>query len=167
MVIHARGTRQLRKGRASEVSRIYHVTAVTLGRQPVFLDLLNARDVILSLRLQHELGSASMLCFVVMPDHLHWLFVLGGERQLDTVVAAVKTRSARLINARSCRYGSVWGRGYYDRAIRYDEDVLTVARYIVANPVRSGLVPSVGYYPHWDAVWVGARRCGQQLRPFD
>ena len=166
MVTRARGIRQLRKGRASEVSRIYHVTAVTIERQPVFLDLLNARDVVSSLRQQHDLGSVSILCFVVMPDHLHWLFALGTGRKLETVIGAVKTRSARLINGRSGRYGAVWARGFHDRAIRYDEDVLTVARYIVSNPVREGLVPSVGYYPHWDAVWVGARTFGCQADPY-
>ncbi|MFV3290267.1 transposase, partial [Pseudomonas sp. NY11955] len=29
-----------------------------------------------------------------------------------------------------------------------------VARYIVANPIRAGLVSRVGDYPHWDAVWL-------------
>jgi len=29
-----------------------------------------------------------------------------------------------------------------------------VARYIVANPLRAGLVESVRDYPHWDAIWL-------------
>jgi hypothetical protein len=32
--------------------------------------------------------------------------------------------------------------------------VVKVARYIVYNPVRAGLVSRIGDYPHWDAVWV-------------
>ena len=35
-----------------------------------------------------------------------------------------------------------------------DEDLVAVARYIVANPVRAGLVKNVRDYPHWDAVWL-------------
>jgi len=29
-----------------------------------------------------------------------------------------------------------------------------MARYIIGNPVRSGLVQRVGDYPFWDAVWL-------------
>jgi hypothetical protein len=29
-----------------------------------------------------------------------------------------------------------------------------LARYIVANPLRAGLVEHLGDYPHWDAVWL-------------
>ncbi|PJA25166.1 MAG: IS200/IS605 family transposase, partial [Alphaproteobacteria bacterium CG_4_10_14_0_2_um_filter_63_37] len=28
------------------------------------------------------------------------------------------------------------------------------ARYLVANPLRKGLVEEIGQYPHWDAIWV-------------
>ncbi|PJA25997.1 MAG: IS200/IS605 family transposase, partial [Alphaproteobacteria bacterium CG_4_10_14_0_2_um_filter_63_37] len=27
-------------------------------------------------------------------------------------------------------------------------------RYLVANPLRKGLVEEIGQYPHWDAIWV-------------
>ena len=32
--------------------------------------------------------------------------------------------------------------------------LLAVARHLVANPVRVGLVKSVGAYPYWDSVWL-------------
>jgi putative transposase len=38
--------------------------------------------------------------------------------------------------------------------LRDEDDVKDWARYIVANPVRAGLVKRVGDYPHWDAVWL-------------
>jgi hypothetical protein len=37
--------------------------------------------------------------------------------------------------------------------IRREEDLVSIARYIVANPLRAGIVKSVREYPHWDAVW--------------
>ena len=48
----------------------------------------------------------------------------------------------------------LWQTGYYDHAIRKDEDIQAIARYIVANPIRAGLVTKVGDYSHWDAVWL-------------
>ena len=44
--------------------------------------------------------------------------------------------------------------GYYDHALRQEEDMQKIARYIVANPIRAGLVNKVGDYPHWDAIWL-------------
>ena len=150
----AKGARQLRKGRYSEAGRIYHVTTVAWERQPVFLDIANARDVVTSMRQQDGLGHVSSLCFVLMPDHLHWLFALKRGMDLSSVVRCVKTRSARLINLRRGSDCPVWSADFHDRAIRFDEDLLSVARYILANPLRAGLVPSIGFYPHWDAVWL-------------
>ena len=33
--------------------------------------------------------------------------------------------------------------GFHDRALRRDEDTLSTARYIVANPLRAGLVKNI------------------------
>ena len=30
----------------------------------------------------------------------------------------------------------------------------TMARYIIANPLRAGLVEHIGQYPLWDAIWL-------------
>ena len=48
----------------------------------------------------------------------------------------------------------VWQKGYFDRALRYEEDLKAAARYIIANPLRAGLVAQVGDYPLWDAIWL-------------
>ena len=50
--------------------------------------------------------------------------------------------------------GRVWAAGYHDRALRAEVDIPHVARYLVLNPVRAGLVARVGDYPFWDAVWI-------------
>ena len=41
----------------------------------------------------------------------------------------------------------LWQKGYYDHALRLDEDVCDAALYIFANPVRAGLVAEVTDYP--------------------
>jgi len=83
-----------------------------------------------------------------MPDHFHWLLTLGENHSLSQAVRMLKNQSARKLG------GSVWQKGFHDRAIRRSEDILSVARYVVANPVRAGLVRSVRQYPYWDAVWL-------------
>ncbi len=54
---------------------------------------------------------------------------------------------------KDCRI-ALWQKGFHDRALRREEDLVTVARYVVANPLRAGLVEKLGDYPLWDAIWV-------------
>ena len=145
--------RNLRRGRFSETGRPYLVTTVTLGRYPYFADLCAARVLVQEMRRSDETGLTQTLAWVVMPDHLHWLFSLH-ELPLSVVMRQVKSRTAVRMNQRLGRRGTVWQRGYHDHAIRRDEDIVAAARYIVANPLRSGLAGHIGDYPHWDAVWL-------------
>lgn len=143
----------LRRGRWSETGRIYLVTAVTENRIPIFRDMSHARLVIGELRLADELGLSVTWTFVVMPDHLHWLVELQ-DADLSRLVLRVKSRSAIAINRATGRNGRLWQKGFHDRALRREEDMRNVARYVVANPIRAGLVTSVRDYPHWDARWL-------------
>ncbi|MNE29434.1 Transposase IS200 like protein [compost metagenome] len=96
---------------------------------------------------------AKSLAWVIMPDHLHWLIELQ-QGTLASLVRRVKSRSTCLINKASRRTGRLWQQGFHDRALRREEDIQAVARYIVANPLRAGLVSRIGDYPHWDAIWL-------------
>jgi len=151
---HKPHSRDLRKGRVSEAGRIYHVRTATDRRLPLFNHLYVGREVVGALRYQHEHGHVESLAFVVMPDHLHWLLCLTGSARLDAVMQAVKGFSAHRINAQLQRSGAVWQSGYFDRALRAEDDVKDIARYIVANPLRAGLCARLGDYPLWDAIWV-------------
>jgi putative transposase len=144
---------RLRSGRISETGRTYLLTSTLYQRQPLFSELTLGRLVVAELRAVHEQGWAISLAWVVMPDHLHWLVELQ-ERSLDELMRRIKSNSARLINRHLERAGQVWQTGYHDRALRKDENLLLAARYIVANPLRAGLVERIGDYPLWDAVWV-------------
>jgi REP element-mobilizing transposase RayT len=138
---------ELRKGRHSQPGQIYLVTTTTRHREKVFADFAAARMLIGVLRAESAFSGSKTLAFVVMPDHLHWLFQLG-QGELSAVVARIKSISARRLGR------PVWQAGYHDRAVRREEDLPTLARYVVANPIRAGLVPRAGLYPHWDAVWL-------------
>jgi REP element-mobilizing transposase RayT len=95
------------------------------------------------------------LAWVVMPDHLHWLFVLH-RQSISEVVRRVKGKSAYAINSHRGRHTKVWQHGFHDHAVRKEEDIKHIARYIIANPLRAGLVKTVGDYPHWDAIWLSS-----------
>lgn len=143
----------LLKGRCNESNRIYLLTTVIADRRPIFHNLAIARSCIQGLRYQDETGRTATLAFVLMPDHLHWLVELKSGT-LAALMRSLKSYTARQINRQQGTMGGVWQHGYHDHALRSDEDVRSVARYVVANPVRAGLVKSAWNYPHWDALWV-------------
>ena len=131
------------------------VTCVTHGRREIFADFVIGRILVRELRATDIAGCSSTLAYVVMPDHLHWLFELGTRDSLSGVVGNLKSNSARKINRVSGRCGQpVWQRGFHDHAMRTDESVIDAARYIIANPLRACLVEQVGDYALWDAVWL-------------
>ena len=138
----------LRIGRHSLEGQIYLVTATTACREPCFLDFALARRLVLALRHEEAIGRARTLTFVVMPDHLHWLLVLTSVAPLGRVVGSVKSVVAHAAGR------PMWQSGFHDHALRAEEDVADIARYIVRNPLRAGIVVRTGLYPHWDSIWV-------------
>ena len=144
---------RLRLGRHSEQGRAYLITIVVHNRRPLFADWRVGRLVVAELKHAHEQGWVDSMAWVVMPDHLHWLFQLK-EGTLARTIGSTKSRSALAINRATNNQGALWQSGYHDRAVRDGEDLRNIARYIVANPLRAGLVNNIGDYPLWDASWL-------------
>lgn len=102
--------------------------------------------------------ASRLLAWVLMPDHWHGLVLLGEGETLAMRIGWLKSSSARGLRRAHPSLGRVWAPGYHDHALRTDEAMTHVARYIVMNPVRAGLVRRVRDWAFWDAVWVGASR---------
>ena len=143
----------LRRGRYSETGRAYLVTAVVHQRHPLFSDFHLGRLLVAEFKRVHDSGQVSSLAWVIMPDHFHWLLDLNSAT-LPDVMRRTKSRSTLSINKARGSREKFWQRGYHDRAVRADDDIRKIARYIVANPLRAGLVERIGDYPLWDAVWL-------------
>ena len=144
----------LRTGRFSEVARVYLVTTVTQARAPLFSDFRLARLTIRALQASDAAGTCRTLAFVLMPDHLHWLLELRAA-SLSSVVGHFKAKASAAINRETGSPGvQRWQKGFHDHAVRQEEDLATLARYVVANPLHAGISRGVGGYSHWDAVWV-------------
>lgn len=98
-------------------------------------------------------GDADPICWVLMPDHWHGLIALGERDNLSLVMNRLKSLTRKAV-ARTGYGGGVWARGFHDHALRKDEDVHAAARYIIANPIRAGLVADPNDYPYWNCAWL-------------
>ncbi|MCB1560292.1 MAG: transposase [Xanthomonadales bacterium] len=144
---------QLVKGRQHQPGAFYVATTVVQNRQPLLVSNIAAKKVIEQFQQVESEGLLQSIAWVVMPDHVHWLFRLGTP-SLGTCMQRFKSRSAREINRRLERArGPIWQPGYYDHRLRDQGDLHAQARYILANPIRRGLSSQIGEYPYAWSRW--------------
>ncbi len=126
----------------------YFVTFCTLNRRPVFVNA----DLVASVQSHFLAQAARFACAIVaycfMPDHVHLLIEgLTDDSDIRAFVAIAKQKSGFDFAARDGH--RLWQKGYYERVLREEEVSTDIIRYILANPVRSGLVAEPVEYPFW------------------
>jgi REP element-mobilizing transposase RayT len=89
----------------------------------------------------------AILAYCLMPDHAH-LLVEGVEDTSDLrrFAKLAKQRSGAVHKRKTGQ--RLWQDGYFERVLRDDDSGRDLARYIVNNPVRKGLVTSPREYQH-------------------
>ena len=90
-----------------------------------------------------------MISAVIMPNHVHALFVQNPEWPLEKLTQSWKRFSASQINKILGRSGSLWQRDYFDRLVRDEEHFANCVRYIRRNPEKAGL--SEGEFVLWES----------------
>jgi REP element-mobilizing transposase RayT len=87
----------------------------------------------------------ALLAYCYMPDHVHFL-AEGKAENSDCLqfIARGKQYSGYHYKA---KFGDrLWQRYRYEHTLRSDERAISVARYILENPVRAGLVSRIEDY---------------------
>jgi putative transposase len=78
----------------------------------------------------------SQIAWVVMPNHVHAVFVLNPAWTLEKIILSWKGFTARQINSLLGRTGGFWQRDYYDRLVRDAKHLANCVRYIRRNPAK-------------------------------
>jgi putative transposase len=125
----------------------YFLTFCTLDRQKLFVDSATVTPTHEQFRRTSAEEGFEVLAYCFMPDHAH-LLVEGTDDSSDLrqFCKLAKQRSGS-VHARSGR-GRLWQEGYHDRVLRREDDIREIARYILNNPVRAGLVVTPAEYPY-------------------
>jgi putative transposase len=111
-----------------------------------FTDARLADSVVASLQWLRESRGFIVYAHCLMPDHLHVLCRLGDCNQtLGVVIGSFKSFTTR--QSWSLGFdGVLWQERFYDHIVRRSEDGQAIARYILENPVRKGLVADAEAY---------------------
>jgi len=124
----------------------YSLTFCTERRQKLFttkevVDLVLEQIARAAAEYQFEITT---YCF--MPDHLH-LLVEGKSAGSDAKQFIVRAKQYSGFYYQQARGSKLWQRYGFEHVLRDDELTLVVAKYILENPVRAGLVKQVEDYP--------------------
>ena len=121
-----KGYQALRDGRHSQDGSVYFVTFCSAQRL-VGLTKDSVGSVILA-EIQEMDAEAvwTLRCAVIMPDHVHLLFRLGGKLSLGKAIARLKSKSSATLSAGGLR----WQTGYFEHHMRPKEDPLPVFIYV-------------------------------------
>jgi putative transposase len=124
----------------------YFLTFCCRDRVAVFTDRQVSEQTLTQFQRTSALECFAILAYCLMPDHVH-LLVEGVSLNSDfkRFAKMAKQRSGGLY-ART-RHQRLWQAGYYERVLREEDDARDLARYIVNNPLRAGLVESPSDYP--------------------
>ena len=125
----------------------YFLTFCTCYRHPIFT-APKAVDAVRTqiLRAATE-ESFDVIAYCFMPDHMH-LLISGSLPTSDCLryIARAKQYSGFYYQK---QFGErLWQRYGFEHVLRAEEDTFKVARYILENPIRAGLVSSIRDYPY-------------------
>ncbi|MFK7788260.1 MAG: transposase [Phycisphaeraceae bacterium] len=88
-----------------------------------------------------------LIAAIVMPDHVHVILRPKEGYSLSRIMQGIKGVSAKLVNQSRNSSGTFWQDEYHDRIMRSESEVIEKARYLLYNPLRTGLVNPGEIYP--------------------
>lgn len=111
-----------------------------------------ARDLALKHCLHDHGTKMQMYIALVMPDHVHLIFMPLEDEKHETfsfeeIVGSIKGASAHSINKALKRSGTVWQDESFDHVVRHADSLEQKIEYVRQNPVRKGLVSKPEDYP--------------------
>jgi putative transposase len=143
---------------------MFFVTTGTAGGRSLFQTERMAGLLIDVLRDQVRSKRMTIHDFVVMPDHVHILMTLPGDRTVERAMQLIKGgfsfRAGKELDFR----GEIWQRGFSDVVIADAQSEERHRIYIHENPVKAGLTSSAEEYRFGSAYLKKQKRAGAKAQ---
>ena len=124
----------------------YFLTFCTYQRHRIFVESQSVNLVLSQILRTASREQFDLAAYCFMPDHVH-LLVAGGAAPANCLTFISRAKQFSGFHYQRQFGERLWQRYGYERTLRGDEDTLSVARYIVENPVRARLARSPRDYP--------------------
>ncbi len=124
----------------------YSLTFCVQGRTHVFINPKVVCEVLEQISQAAAAHRFEILAYCFMPDHLH-LLVEARSSDSDLISFANLVKQRTSFTFRQSHPERLWQKGYFEHIVRNDESTQIVAKYVLENPVRAGLVKEPLDYP--------------------
>jgi putative transposase len=158
-----------RQARLDAPGTLHHVMIRGIERSPIFKDDQDRQDFVSRTgRVAKETGTR-ILAWVLMNNHVHLLF-FSGPSGISKFMRRLLTGYALRYNRRHRRNGHLFQNRYKSIICEEGSYLLELVRYIHLNPLRVGVVKSLGELDHYPwsghTVLVGKRKSDWQEREY-
>ncbi|MFH0963445.1 MAG: transposase [Planctomycetota bacterium] len=144
-----------RTARASVGGVCYHVINRGNAGAKVFRRDADFDAFLELLKLAHERLPMRVLAYCLMADHFHLVLWPRADEDLSRWMQWLLTSHVRRYHGRHHTSGHVWQGRFKAFPIQRDDHLLTVLRYVEANPLRARLVRRAENWPWSSAAWWG------------
>jgi putative transposase len=124
---------------------IYHVINRGNNRQPVFCDEGDYAAFLNAIADLKERKPFELYGYCLMNNHIH-LLLRPGESSISRIVQSLLVSHTQRYHRFHRSSGHVWQGRFKSPVIQDDDHLMTVLRYIEANPLRAKLVKHAGEY---------------------
>lgn len=123
-----------------------HLIWRTIEHAPLLANPCAAEICLNAFEIERRRLQVDVYGYCLMPDHVH--LVIGPcVYGVGTCVQWMKLASTHALKIAAILKTSPWSRGYWDRALRTEREVLNVLAYVHENPVKAGLCEKEDEFP--------------------
>ncbi len=133
-----------RKARKISSTGYMHVITRGIGKQILFESTSDYRKYLLLLKKYCEETNVKISAFCLMENHVH-LLTLSDSKSLILMMKKIGISYAEYYNLRYEHTGHLFQDRYQSEPIENDEYLLTVFRYILLNPQKTGICNASDY----------------------
>ncbi|MCP4423654.1 MAG: transposase [Chloroflexi bacterium] len=151
---------QARKGEISwQPGHYYHIYNRGARRLSIFREEENYLFVLGRLKQYLLEFNLSVIAYVLMPNHYHFLVRQLGEYGAGLLPQRIFNSYSKAYNKRYDHSGTLFEGRYKAKRVNSDPYLRHLCRYIHANPVKDGLVEHIEEWPYSNYLeWAGLRR---------
>jgi putative transposase len=123
----------------------YFITICTFNKLPIFRDTSLVKWLINILREKSKSFGFKIWVYCFMPDHFH-ILIEGKDLHSDMKQFISSYKQHTGFYYKKYKGESLWQVNFYEHLLRKEEETMSVAYYILGNPVRKGLVDDYRQY---------------------
>jgi putative transposase len=143
-----------RKNREVPPNSVLHIVNRGNDKRIIFPEPLDYAAFLVLLREARERFGVELYAYCLMPNHFHLVVKTSGLDEISAYMHFVQREHACDLRRcwRSRGQGHVFQRRYWSRVVVGDGYLVTVMKYVEANPYRAGLLDPSDVW-EWSSLW--------------